>query len=348
MTKVLKADNRTIAEAARLINKGELVGMPTETVYGLGADALNEAAVLRIFAAKDRPPDNPLIVHISELAQIAPLIECEIPEVAKRLADAYWPGPLTMIFSKSDVVPLAVTAGLQTVAIRLPAHPVARQLIESAKTPIAAPSANRSGRPSPTTAQHVYQDMNGRIPLILDGGACDVGLESTVVDFSSGKPRVLRPGGVTPEMIYAVAGEVEVDGSVLRPLERGETARSPGMKYRHYAPSGDLSIVEGSLENVVRKIAELYDAAIQSGQSARILSPAAHASLYEGRAVRALGAKDSADAIAADLFVALREMDDQKIEVILAEGIRAVGVGLAVMNRLNRAAGFHTINADEG
>lgn len=348
MTKVLKAETRTIAEAARLIGKGDVVGFPTETVYGLGANAFNEQAVLRIFEAKGRPADNPLIVHISALHQIEPLIDGGLQETAKKLADAYWPGPLTMIFPKSDLIPPAVTAGLNTVAIRLPSHPVARQLIDAAKTPIAAPSANRSGRPSPTTAQHVYQDMDRRIPLILDGGPCQVGLESTVLDVTVDPPRVLRPGGVTPEMIAAIAGAVEVDGSVLKPLGHNEPARSPGMKYRHYAPSGELTVVKGQPERVAETIRALYDRAEQEHRSVCILAPGARAAHYGNRAVRPLGQSDAAEAVAAELFAALREMDDQSIDVILAEGIRAEGVGLAVMNRLSRAAGFHIINADEG
>jgi L-threonylcarbamoyladenylate synthase len=314
-------------------------------VYGLGADALNERAVRSIFTAKGRPADNPLIVHISALSEIESLVDGALPDDAKRLAAAYWPGPLTMILPKSPLVPYAVTAGLDTVAIRLPAHGVARELIRRAGVPVAAPSANRSGRPSPTTAGHVYEDMKGRIPLILDGGPCAVGLESTVVDLTRGRARVLRPGGVTPEMIERVLGAVDIDPSLLRPLREGEIARSPGMKYRHYAPAGELTIVEGGDHAVARTICHLYDRAIGAGRSARILALSAHAAAYGGRSVRCLG--DDANAVAAELFSALREMDEAGVERIFSEAVAAKGMGLAVMNRLGRAAGFHTLNAAE-
>lgn len=342
--KVYPSDAEHIAEAGRIIAEGGVVGFPTETVYGLGADALSEAAVYKIFEAKDRPPDNPLIVHILDADDLSLVIDGEVPEYAKWLMDAYWPGPLTMIFPKAQCVPLAVTAGLSTVAVRVPAHPVARSLIKAAGTPIAAPSANRSGRPSPTTAAHVFQDMNGRIPMILDGGPCKVGLESTVVDATGDMPRILRPGGVTPEMIRGVTGAVEVDKSVLQPLALGEKPRSPGTKYQHYAPKGKLTIVRGAPEDMINTLCALYDRALQDGQSVAILAMGSHRNLYGNRMVRELGG-DGADEMAAELFAALREMDDRGVTRILAEAVEAQGMGLAVMNRLSRAAAFDIIDA---
>ncbi|MGX8705953.1 MAG: L-threonylcarbamoyladenylate synthase, partial [bacterium] len=231
-TDLLPVTPESLERAGELIRAGELVAFPTETVYGLGANALDEDAVKSIFEAKGRPGDNPLIVHISAIEQLAPLIRVEPSDMARALMDACWPGPMTLIFPKSDAVPMAVTAGLDSVAIRFPAHPAARALIDAAQRPIAAPSANRSGRPSPTTAGHVMEDMDGHIPLILDGGPCAVGLESTVIDMTGDIPRILRPGGVTPERVAEICGGVRVDDAVLRPLKDGERPRSPGMKYR--------------------------------------------------------------------------------------------------------------------
>lgn len=242
-TQVLTPTPEALQQASDLLAKGQLVGFPTETVYGLGANALDQKAVMSIFAAKGRPADNPLIVHIWERAQLEPL--CEVPDMAYPLMEAFWPGPLTLIMPRKSAVAEAVTAGLSSVAIRMPSHPVAAALLKTCNLPIAAPSANRSGKPSPTTAAHVYEDMAGRIPLILDGGSCDVGLESTVVDLTHEVPCILRPGGITKDMLEAVVGPVEVAGSVLRPLKKGETALSPGMMYKHYSPDGQVSLVEG-------------------------------------------------------------------------------------------------------
>ena len=327
-----------LAQAGALIRSGQLVAFPTETVYGLGADALNAAAVGRIFEAKGRPGDNPLIAHISAVEQLAPLISVEPPPMARALMDACWPGPMTLIFPKSDLVPTAVTAGLDTVAIRFPAHPAARALIDAARRPIAAPSANRSGRPSPTTAQHVLEDMDGRIPLILDGGPCEVGLESTVIDMTADVPRILRPGGITPEMIEAVCGAVRVDDAVMRPLNEGERPRSPGMKYRHYAPKGRLTIVQGEEKAVIDRICKLYDAA--EGH-ALILALDGHIPAYGERRTLSLG--PDAAGMAHTLFDALRKADDLGADMLFSEAVPADGVGLAVMNRLDRAAGFHII-----
>lgn len=341
ITRILPPTDAAIAEAAALIRAGELVAFPTETVYGLGADGLNREAVAKIFQAKGRPGDNPLILHISALDQIAPLIACELSPVAKKMADAFWPGPLTMIFPKSARVPENVSAGLSTVAIRFPAHPDAQRLIAAAETPIAAPSANRSGKPSPTTANHVFEDMDGRIPLILDGGECLVGVESTVVDMTGPVPHILRPGGITAEQIAQVAGASEVDSAVMRPLAEGEKPRSPGMAHRHYAPNGQLTVFTGDSDRVVQRIQSEYDCAKANGSRPLILSMEAHVASYGDRRIESLGADETA--MAHRLFALLRDADHMEADVLFAEGVEAKGVGLAVMNRLGRAAAFHIV-----
>lgn len=329
-TELCQADDASIRRAAALLRAGELVAFPTETVYGLGADALNGAAAARIFAAKGRPADNPLIAHIAGESGLAGLIALEPCACARKLMRAFWPGPMTLIFPKSPRVPREVTAGLDTVAVRMPSHPVARALIRAAQTPIAAPSANRSGRPSPTTAAHVLEDMEGRIPLILDGGPCEVGLESTVVDVTGARPRILRPGGVTLEMLEGVVGDVDVDEGVLHQLQAGSQARSPGMKYKHYAPKGEVTIVTGP--RAAQEIARLYDAA--DGRAAILAFSQAD---YGARRVYRL--KNAPG----ELFAALRQLDEDGMETIYAEDVPTTGVGLAVMNRLMRAAAFRVV-----
>ena len=329
-TELCQADEASIRRAAALLRAGELVAFPTETVYGLGADALNGEAAARIFAAKGRPADNPLIAHIAGESGLAGLIALEPCACARKLMRAFWPGPMTLIFPKSPRVPREVTAGLDTVAVRMPSHPVARALIRAAQTPIAAPSANRSGRPSPTTAAHVLEDMEGRIPLILDGGPCEVGLESTVVDVTGARPRILRPGGVTLEMLEGVVGDVDVDEGVLHQLQAGSQARSPGMKYKHYAPKGEVTIVTGP--RAAQEIARLYDAA--DGRAAILAFSQAD---YGARRVYRL--KNAPG----ELFAALRQLDEDGMETIYAEDVPTTGVGLAVMNRLMRAAAFRVV-----
>lgn len=331
-TELCQADDASIRRAAALLRAGELVAFPTETVYGLGADALNAEASARIFAAKGRPADNPLIAHIAGENGLAGLIAGEPCACARALMRAFWPGPMTLIFPKSPRVPREVTAGLDTVAVRMPSHPVARALISAAQTPIAAPSANRSGRPSPTTAAHVLEDMEGRIPLILDGGPCEVGLESTVVDVTGVRPRILRPGGVTLEMLEGVVGDVDVDEGVLHQLQAGSQARSPGMKYKHYAPKGEVTIVTGP--RAAQEIARLYDAA--DGRAAILAFSQAD---YGARRVYRL--KNAPG----ELFAALRQLDEDGMETIYAEDVPTTGVGLAVMNRLMRAAAFRVVEA---
>jgi L-threonylcarbamoyladenylate synthase len=344
-TRCLLPTDEAIQYAASLLKKGELVAFPTETVYGLGADALNEKAVLKIFEAKERPADNPLIVHIAEREELLPL--CHPNEKAMKLMDAFWPGPLTLLLKKTAAVPEVTTAGLDTVAVRMPSHPVARALIKACGCPVAAPSANRSGRPSPTKAMHVMEDMAGRIPLILDGGPCNVGLESTVVDMTREIPLVLRPGGVTPEMLIHVLGPVETAKSILAPLQPGEAAPSPGMRHRHYAPRGMLTLVSGRPENVIAACTRLYDESVRDGKPACILALSEHLTAYGERHVQDIGSLRRPKEVAARLFDVLRIMDREEIKSIFSEVVEANGLGLAIMNRLGRAASFHFFDADQ-
>ena len=280
-TQVLAPDDRSLSLAAALIRNGGLVAFPTETVYGLGATALNPAAVRAIFAAKGRPADNPLIVHIHRRGQLDSL--CEVSDPAPLLMDAFWPGPLTLLFPRKAAVPDAVTAGLPTVAVRMPSHPVAQAFLAACDLPVAAPSANRSGRPSPTAAAHVLEDLNGTVPLILDGGACDVGLESTVLDLCHGDPCILRPGGVTKEMLEEVLGKpVGLAGSILRPLREDEPALSPGMRYRHYAPKAAVTLVDGAAENVLPLLRGLYQRDTDAGKRSCILCFSEHEQALRG------------------------------------------------------------------
>ena len=337
ITQVKSVSPESIKEAAQLIRKGELVGMPTETVYGLGANALDEEAVKKIFEAKGRPGDNPLIVHVSSLEEIPPLVR-EIPDAAKRLMEAFWPEPMTLILPKSEKIPSCVSAGLDTVGIRLPASEAARDLIRESGCPIAAPSANRSGRPSPTTARHVFEDMDGRIPMILDGGDSEVGVESSVIDATGEVPVILRPGGITPEMVEEVLGSVAVDEHVMSPLAEGDIVRSPGMKYKHYAPKAKTVIFDGKAENVIAAICARYDAAAAAGETPAILGFDEHD--FGGRTRISLGSVKRPQEAAARLFAALRELDERGETVALCEAVEATGIGLAVMNRMGRAAGF--------
>jgi len=336
-TQVLPVTAESIKLAAGIIREGGLVGMPTETVYGLAGNALDAGAALRIFEAKGRPADNPLIVHVSSTAEIPPLVTA-IPAAARRLMDAYWPGPMTLILPKADRIPSEVSAGLDTVGIRLPRSEAARALIAAAGLPIAAPSGNRSGRPSPTTARHMLEDMDGRIPLILDGGPCEVGVESSVIDATGETPVILRPGGITPEMVREVIGRVRVDEHVMSPLREGEIVRSPGMKYRHYAPRARTVIYEGERGRVIEAICARYDAAEAAGERVAILGFDEHD--FGGRTRISLGHAGSARDAAARLFAALRELDERGETLALCEAVDTAGIGLAVMNRMGRAAAF--------
>ena len=344
-TKISSSTNEALQLAADLLRSGQLVAFPTETVYGLGANALDSEAVPGIFAAKGRPADNPLIVHIHDRAQLDGL--CHVSDAARSLMDAFWPGPLTLIMPRKPAVPDAVTAGLDTVAVRMPSHPVAAALLRACDLPIAAPSANRSGRPSPTTAQHVLQDMDRRIPLILDGGPCQVGLESTVVDMAHDMPCILRPGGVTQAMLEAVLGEVSVAGSVLRPLRSDEKALSPGMRYQHYAPQGQVTLVEGDEAEVIAALRTLHREAEADGRAACVMCFTEHVEALRDCHPHDIGSRNDPAQVAHRLFDTLRRLDDEGMDAIFSEVMPPEGVGLAVMNRLGRAAGFRSIRADE-
>ncbi len=321
-----------IHKAAALIREGRLVAFPTETVYGLGANALDSRAVERIFAAKGRPADNPLIVHVASQEQLAGLVK-DVPAAAHKLIDKFWPGPLTLVLVQAPAVPLAVTAGLGTVAVRMPAHPVALALIEEAGVPVAAPSANYSGRPSPTTAAHVREDLHGRIAAILDAGSVPLGLESTVLDLTLSPPTILRPGAIGAAALSALIGEVadHSDLRVDRPL-------APGMKYRHYAPRAPLWLYEGPVRETVRLISDTAAEKHARGQKVVIIAREETASFYQKYRVIVSGRQTDPDSVAASLYDSLRQADQAGADLILAEGLSATGVGHAVMNRLRKAA----------
>ncbi len=343
-TQLLLPGTDTYALASEILENGGLVAFPTETVYGLGANALDRDAVLSIFAAKGRPADNPLIVHIYDRKQLEPL--CEVPEQALPLMDSFWPGPLTILCHRKPAIPDQVTAGLPTVAVRMPSHPVARAMLQACSLPIAAPSANSSGRPSPTTAAHVMEDMDGKIPLIIDGGMCDVGVESTVLDLCHGSPVILRPGGITREMISSVLNcDVAVAGSVLRPLRKNEKALSPGMRYRHYAPRAVVTLVQGPEDRVVPLLQKLCLEQEAQGKKTCVLCFSEHINLLSACHPHDIGSSGSPAEIAHRLFDVLRRLDDEGMEMVFSEVVPPEGVGLAVMNRLGRAASFRTIQA---
>lgn len=337
-TKWLFANDADIAVAGELLAAGELVAIPTETVYGLAADALNSTAVASIFTAKGRPGDNPLIIHIADMEDWAPLVT-HIPAAARALADTFWPGPLTIILPAAPQIPKEVTAGLSTVAVRFPSHPIARAVIKAAGCPLAAPSANRSGAPSPTTAARVMEDMHGRIAAVLDGGDCAVGVESTVVDLSADTPRLLRPGGVTPAQLKAVLGELIIDPAVTAQLEKGAKAASPGMKYKHYAPKARLILVKADAARFAAFVnARKHEQPLAlcfDGEEAALQVP-----------YLTYGRRDDPAAQAHRVFDALRQLDDRGATVVYAASPAPEGVGLAVYNRLLRAAGFEVITLD--
>ena len=340
----LTNSKQDIQTAGKLLKDGELVAIPTETVYGLAADALNGEAVANIFKAKGRPMDNPLIVHIADLSQVDDLVAF-VPPVLEDLAKAFWPGPLTVILEKSDLIPDEVSAGLDTVAIRMPSHPVARAIIKAAGTPLAAPSANTSGMPSPTTAAHVLHDMDGKIAAVVDGGPCEVGVESTVLTLCTRVPRILRPGRVTPEDLFDVLGEVEVDDAVLGQLAEGAVAASPGMKYKHYSPKAEVYIVDGSAEGFAKYVNEkvVERAADEAAVAALVFD--GEESLVNCVTLP-FGAEDDSLGQAEHLFDDLRRADELGVSDIYVRCPSAEGVGLAVMNRLLRAAEFRIINVD--
>ncbi len=334
-----ESDPNAVRDAAAILRRGGLLGIPTETVYGLGADALNEDAVSRIFLAKGRPQDNPLIIHVPDASWLESYCR-DVPPAAYQLAERFWPGPLTMILPRRDIVPLQTTGGLETVGVRCPNHPVTLAIIEAAGVPIAAPSGNTSGRPSPTTAAHMIEDMDGKIDGIVDGGPCTVGVESTIIDLTVTPPRLLRPGGLPLESLRQVLGEVAVDKAVTGLLAAGERPRAPGMKYRHYAPHAPVTVVTGEPERSARRIQGLLS------DTAGVICFDEYAPLFPGHIIHKLGPAADKSAQARHVFDALRTFDGTDVTEIFAQCPDDGGLGLAVANRLKKAAGFHLIDAD--
>jgi L-threonylcarbamoyladenylate synthase len=340
-----KPETEKVQAAANIIKQGGLVAFPTETVYGLGADALNPKAVLALFEAKKRPLDNPPIVHVDNVSMVYALAK-QVPPHAKKAMKLFWPGPLTLVFERSPAVPDATVAGLDTVAVRMPKHNVALALIKESKCPIAAPSANLAGKPSPTTAEHVLSDLNGRIDAILDAGPTRVGVESTVLDMSVYPPMVLRPGGTPVEALRKVFDVVNLHPFVAAekelPIER---TRSPGMKHKHYAPKASLILVEGDITAVMATIKLLITKYWFQDKRVGVLATDETAWAYEADVVKSLGSRRNVDAMAANLFRLLREFDEKNVDIIISESVTTEGLGLAIMNRLRKASGYNIVKA---
>ena len=341
-TRLIKIDPKNINtdyihEVSEILRSGGIAGIPTETVYGLAANALDENAVAKIFTAKGRPQDNPLIVHIAETSWIE-RYAVHIPAEAFMLAEKFWPGPLTIILKKSALIPNVVSAGLDSVAIRMPSHPVALEIIKDCGFPLAAPSANLSGSPSPTTANHVYADLNGKIDAVIDSGDCSVGVESTVLTLCTPVPRILRPGGITYEQLQAVLQNVEIDQAVLHKMDSNRKAASPGMKYKHYAPKVSVVLINSTLEQFVVYVKQQMDI----GKSCAILCFEGEQQLFDLPVVT-YGTEDDGRSQARNLFDALRRLDELNASVVFARCPQKTGLGLAVYNRLIRAAGFNEI-----
>lgn len=351
-TKLLKIDEinkdqSKIDEAGKAIADGELVAFPTETVYGLGGDALKPSASKKIYAAKGRPSDNPLIVHIGEVSDLN-RITTGMTSDAQKLANAFWPGPLTMILWKNDNVPNETTGGMDTVAIRMPNHPVALELIRRSGCLIAAPSANTSGRPSPTKAEHVYEDLNGKIPYILDGGEVGIGIESTIIDLTEETPMVLRPGYITPEMLSEVLGkEVVIDPGILA-MDDTKKPKAPGMKYKHYAPKAEMIIVDGKVDAVVSSINKLTKREQSKHKKVAVIATDENKEKYEADVILCIGKREDEDAIAKHLYHILRQCDELDVDVIYSECLQTPRIGQAIMNRLLKAAGHQVMFAEEG
>jgi L-threonylcarbamoyladenylate synthase len=345
-TKLVTEDDRDfISECGDILTKGGLVAFPTETVYGLGANALDAEAVKGIFAAKGRPVDNPLIVHIASLEQLEDLVS-EVPEEVKILSEKFWPGPLTLVLKKQKVVPDVTTGGLDTVAIRFPDHKLAIDLLKTSQLAVAAPSANLSGRPSPTTAQHVVKDLAGRIDAIIDGGETGIGVESTVLSLTAEEAILLRPGGVTYEELKEVLGEVKIDSAVEAELEvDSKIALAPGMKYKHYSPKADVILIEGESKEIAKKINDVADQYKTEGLEIGIMTTKENYDFYNCDQIKVMGSRESFSEISSNLFKLLREFDEIEVDIILVEGLPTEGLGLAIMNRLRKAAGYQIIKA---
>ena len=340
-TKVLhindEKDREQIQEAARILREGELVIFPTETVYGLGGNGLDEEAVDKIFRAKGRPKDNPLILHVADPEQVLDLVKV-IPPKGKDCMDVFWPGPLTLIFERSEKVSDSVTAGADTVAIRMPSHPIAHAILKAAAVPVAAPSANTSGRPSPTRLAHVLEDMEGKVPLIVDSGDANVGIESTVLDVTVDPPMIYRPGGVTKEDLEAIIGEVAVDETTID-ANKDAVPKSPGQKYRHYAPKGDATLFAGDLKNIAKEINRRL-AEAEPGAKTAVLCTMETRDLYEGMDLLVdMGSREHLEDVAHNLFESLRRCDEEGIDLLFVEGFDFRGLGVGIMNRLLKACG---------
>lgn len=350
VTRIIKIDENQIDEdqilqAGEILKDGGLVAFPTETVYGLGANALDEEAAKKTYEAKGRPSDNPLIVHIAKTDALDKIVK-EVPAKAKKIMEAFWPGPLTLIFDKSDAVPYGTTGGLSTVAVRMPENEIAKQLILAGGGYISAPSANTSGRPSPTTAEHVHEDLDGKIEMIIDGGSVNIGVESTILDMTVDPPMILRPGAITQEMFEDVIGEVTVDAAILLP-ESDKAPKAPGMKYRHYAPKAQLTIIEGEIEEVVKAIRQLAYVMTKQGLHVGIIATSQTQAEYTNGIVKSIGSREHENTIAKNLYRVLREFDDEDVDVIYSEAFEDDGIGTAIMNRLEKAAGHQIIQASD-
>lgn len=340
-TKIIKINPHNpeiekIKEAAEIIKNGGTVAFPTETVYGLGANALADKAIEKIFLAKGRPQDNPLIIHISSIDQLNNLVE-SIPDRAYPLMDRFWPGPLTLIFNRTKIVPDRITGGLSTVAIRMPSHNIALELIKYSELPIAAPSANTSGKPSPTNSSHVIHDLLGKVDMIIDGGSTGIGLESTVLDISGEIPIILRPGGVTIEDLLTILPKVEYD-KALEITDREIVPKSPGQKYKHYSPDARLIIVKGEVDEIIQKTNNLYSKYESKGMKVGIIATKQTYDKYKGKNIIIAGDRNMPETIGASLFNILREFDELKVDIIIAEGVEEKGIGKAIMNRMRKAA----------
>ncbi|MGN0133032.1 MAG: L-threonylcarbamoyladenylate synthase [Lachnospiraceae bacterium] len=334
-------DEDVLKEAGRIVRNGGLVAFPTETVYGLGGDALNPDSSRKIYAAKGRPSDNPLIVHIADMEDLPRLVSY-IPDAARVLAEHFWPGPLTMIFQKSNIVPYETTGGLDTVAVRFPSNPTAQKFIKEAGGYVAAPSANTSGRPSPTKGKHVYEDLNGKIDMLLDGGDCDIGLESTIVDLTEDIPVILRPGYITEEMLSEVLERVDTDRTILSAAS-GIAPKAPGMKYRHYAPHGDLVIVKGETDSVISYVNKQIEKDLQEHRKVGVIATDETIDAYGKCVKKSVGKRSDEASIARRLYEILREFDREAVEDIYAEAFESTGMGQAIMNRMLKAAGHKVI-----
>ncbi|KZL90078.1 L-threonylcarbamoyladenylate synthase [Clostridium magnum] len=335
-------DRASIKEAGEIIRNGGLVAFPTETVYGLGANALDNESVKKIFEAKGRPQDNPLIVHIADFEDIKPLVE-EVSEIALKFMNRFWPGPMTMILPKSSIIPDAASASLPSVGIRMPSNVIARELIRAAKVPIAAPSANISGRPSPTDVQRCIEDLSGRVDYILGGEICDIGLESTIIDCTVQPTCVLRPGGITLEMLREIDPNAYIDPAIMEKPNEDLKPKAPGMKYRHYAPKATVKIVQGDLQKTIAKINEMVQNYIDRNEVVGIMATEETKDSYPKGLVLSLGSRKNMISVSQGLFETLRSFDDKKVDVIISEAFEEKGVGVAVMNRLKKSAGFDII-----